>query len=81
MAIVTAPLVRKTKFHIWFKEENGVVSIDKVFVPGSGSGGEVPRDKEGPPNPEGTVIATIVAFPGSTCLSVNTGGGFYWVCF
>ena len=71
MATVTAPTVRRTRLHIHFKEENGVVSIEKVFAPGPGPGGENELHIQAPPNPTGTHIADIVTVPGSTCVVVN----------
>jgi hypothetical protein len=80
--VVTAPLVRRTRLHIHFKEENGIVSIEKVFAPGPGSGGETELDKQPPPNPTGTHIAELVTVSGSgPCIVVNIGGGFYFKCF
>jgi hypothetical protein len=82
MAIVVAPPFRRTRLHIHFKEQDGVVSIEKVFAPGPGSGGETELNKQEPPNPTGTHIAEIVTVPGSgPCVVVNIGNGFYFKCF
>jgi hypothetical protein len=76
-----AAFTRRTRLHIHFKEEDGIVSIDKVFAPGAGPGGEVEVPKQPSPNPTGTSLGQLVTYPGSTCISLNIGGGFYEICF
>jgi hypothetical protein len=81
MALV-APTGRRTWLRIWFKEdENGNVSIEKVFAPGPAPGGENELALQQPPNPTGTAIANLVTVQGSTCVVVNIGGGYYYNCF
>ena len=67
MATVTAPTVRRTRLHIHFKEENGVVSIEKVFAPGPGPGGENELHT-GAAESNRYTYRRIVTVPGSTCV-------------
>jgi hypothetical protein len=76
-----AAVTRRTKLHIHFKEENNIVSIEKVFQPGAGPGGEVEVPLSTTTPPGGTPLGQLVTFPGSTCISLNIGGGFYEICF
>jgi len=79
--MAAAPLVRRTRLHIHFKEENGIVSIEKVFQPGAGPGGEVEVPLSTTTPPTGTSLGQMVTYPGSTCISLEIGGGFYEICF
>jgi hypothetical protein len=68
------------QMHIFFKEENNTVTIERVKVTGGGPPEEV---EERPGNgPSGRLLGNLVTFTGSNCISLNMpGGGFYQICF
>jgi hypothetical protein len=68
------------QMHIFLKEENGTVTIEKVMQTGAGGNPNVPKqDGNGP---AGRTLGTLVTFTGSNCVSLNIpGGGFFQICF
>jgi hypothetical protein len=71
---------RQIKFHITFEEENSNVRIKEVKATGP-QGHDHNVDHTPGPGPQGTSLGELVTFPGSTCISLNIGGGFYKFCF
>ncbi len=70
---------RVIQMHIFFKEENNRVTIEKVMQTG---GGGPPDVQKQPGNPAGSTLGTLVTYTKNpNCISLDIGGGFYEICF
>jgi hypothetical protein len=68
---------RRVPMHIFFKEENNQITIERVTV---GGGTEVPLQSG--TGPTGRSLGELVTYTKNpNCISLNIGGGFYEICF
>jgi hypothetical protein len=70
--------------HIFFKEENNKVTIERVrrTPPPGGGRGIVDVPQQPGTGPAGSTLGTLVTYTKNpNCISLNIGGGFYEICF